>query len=107
MFAIAAVIAIGGLMHARRVAETISHKITELSHGQGFSANLVTSFLVTVASNFGVPVSTTHVSVGSIVGIGVITGKGKTKMIGSIILSWLATLPVAFILSGFIYWLLS
>ena len=107
MIAIAIVIAIGGLMHARRVAETLSHKITELSHGQGLSANLVTSFLVTVASNFGVPVSTTHVSVGSIAGIGVITGKRKTKMIGNIIFSWIATLPAAFFLSGFIYWLLS
>ena len=66
MVAIAIGMAIGGLLSARRVAETISNKITEINHGQGFSANLVTSFLVIVASNFGVPVSTTHVSVGSI-----------------------------------------
>ena len=43
-----------------------------LNPGQGFTANLVTSFLVILASRFGVPVSTTHVSVGSLFGIGLI-----------------------------------
>ena len=70
MVTIALGMAIGGLMNARRVAETISHKITQLNHGQGFSANLVTGIMVIFASQLGVPVSTTHVSVGSIFGIG-------------------------------------
>ena len=99
--------AIGGLLSARRVAETMSNKITEINHGQGFSANLVTSFLVIVASNFGVPVSTTHVSVGSIFGIGVVNKNRNTRMIRSILLSWLITLPVAMVFSASIYWLVS
>ncbi len=89
MIAIAIGMAVGGLLNARRVAETISKKITEINHGQGFSANLVTSFLVIIASKFGVPVSTTHVSVGAIFGIGMISKKRDAKVIRSIILSWL------------------
>ncbi len=107
MVAIAIGITVGGLLGARRVAETMSNKITKLSHGQGFSANIVTAFLVLVASNYGVPVSTTHVSVGSIFGIGAVTGNRNAKVIQSILLSWLITLPVAMIFSGLVYWLIS
>lgn len=107
MVAIATAMAVGGLLHARRVAETISHKITEINHGQGFSANLVTSLLVIFASKFGVPVSTTHVSVGSIFGIGMVTGRRNNSMIGGILLSWLITLPVAMIFSALSYGALS
>ena len=107
MVAIAVGMALGGLLNARRVAETISNKITELNHGQGFSANLVTGFLVIFASNLGVPVSTTHVSVGSIFGIGMVTGKRNTKVIGSILLSWLVTLPVAMAFSATAYLLIA
>lgn len=103
MVAIALGIALGGWLNARRVAETISNKITELNHGQGFSANLVTGLLVIFASKLGVPVSTTHVSVGSIFGIGVISGKRNAKVIGSILLSWLITLPLAALLSAMSY----
>lgn len=106
MVAIAIAMAMGGLLSARRVAETISHKITDISHGQGFSANLVTSFLVIFASQLGVPVSTTHVSVGSIFGIGVVSGNHNSRLIKSILLSWLITLPVAMVFSASIYWFL-
>ena len=61
---VATVIALGGIINARRVAETMNHKITEISHGQGLAANLTTAFLVIFASQFGMPVSTTHVTVG-------------------------------------------
>lgn len=107
MVTIAIVMAIGGLISTRRVAETMSKKITEINHGQGFSANLVTSFLVIFASQFGVPVSTTHVSVGSIFGIGVVNRIHDSKMMRSLLLSWLITLPVAMIFSASIYWIFS
>ncbi|MGR3219414.1 MAG: anion permease [Candidatus Anammoxibacter sp.] len=70
MLAIAIGMAAGGLLNARKVAETMSNKITKLNHGQGFSANLITSILVIFAGKMGIPVSTTHVSVGAIFGIG-------------------------------------
>ena len=102
--AVAATIAIGGLLSARRVAETMSHKITAMNHGQGFTANLTTAILVVLASLFGLPVSTTHVSVGSLFGIGLTTGKANPRAISAIVLSWLITLPCAAILGGSIYW---
>lgn len=107
MIAIAVGMATGGLLNAQRVAETMSKKITELNHGQGFSANLVTGLLVIVASTFGVPVSTTHVSVGSIFGIGMVSGNRNTKVIIGIILSWLITLPVAMTFSAITYFLIN
>ena len=107
MVAIAVGMALGGLLNARRVAETISNKITDLNHGQGFSANLVTGILVIFASNLGLPVSTTHVSVGSIFGIGMVTGNRNAKVIGNILISWVITLPIAMALSALAYLLIA
>ncbi len=89
------VMAIGGLLAARKVAVTMSDRIVQMNHGQGFTANLVTAFLVTVASRFGVPVSTTHVSCGSLFGLGAVTGTARWRMILGITLAWLVTLPAA------------
>ena len=106
MIAIAVTMAVGGLLNAKKVGITISKKITPMNHGQGFTANLITGLLVTTASIHGLPVSTTHVSVGSIFGIGTVTKKADTKMISKIVLSWVLTLPIAAILSGLIFKLL-
>jgi inorganic phosphate transporter, PiT family len=103
--AVAGVIALGGLLNARKVAETMSKKITTMNHGQGFTANLTTAILVVLASLFGLPISTTHVSVGSLFGIGLTTGKANLKTINAIVLSWLITLPCAAIVAGAFYWL--
>jgi inorganic phosphate transporter, PiT family len=92
---IALIMALGGLLNARRVAETMSHKITTISHGQGLSANLTTAMLVIFASKLGLPVSTTHVSVGALFGIGLTTKQANKSMIAAILLSWLLTLPCA------------
>jgi PiT family inorganic phosphate transporter len=102
--AIALTMAIGGLLNARKVAETMSKKITTMNHGQGFSANLTTSILVVLASLYGLPVSTTHVSVGALFGIGLTTGKANYPMASAIVSLWLITLPCAAILAGASYW---
>jgi PiT family inorganic phosphate transporter len=104
---VAFAIAIGGLLNARRVAETMSHKITGMNQGQGFSANLATGALVILASTFGLPVSTTHVSVGALFGIGVTTRQADFRVVSNILLSWVLTLPIAAVLSGASYWLLT
>jgi PiT family inorganic phosphate transporter len=98
--------AIGGLLHSRRIAETMSHKITAMNHGQGFSANLATGILVILASFFGLPVSTTHVSVGALFGIGLATGQADARVMRNIALSWIITLPCAAFLSAVGYALL-
>ena len=100
---LASAMAVGGLLNARKVADTMSKKISKLNHGQGFTANLITSLLVIGASKFGLPVSTTHVSVGSIYGIGLVSGTANSREIAKIGLSWLLTLPVAALLSAGFY----
>jgi PiT family inorganic phosphate transporter len=107
MLIAAVAIALGGLINSRRVAETLSHKITAMNHGQGFSANLATGILVILASTLGLPVSTTHVSVGALFGIGATTRQIDLRVVSGIVLSWLLTLPCAAVLSGVIYWLLA
>ena len=99
-------IAAGGLLAVRRVAQTMSHKITGMNDGQAFTANLNTAFLVIVASKWGVPVSTTHVSCGSLIGIGAASGQGRWKMIVTIVLAWVTTLPVAALLGALCWTLL-
>jgi PiT family inorganic phosphate transporter len=106
MIIVAVIMAIGGLINAKKVGVTMSKKITPMNSGQGFTANMVTGLLVTTASIHGMPVSTTHVSVGSIFGIGTVTKKANYKVIGKILLSWLLTLPMAAIVSGLLFKLL-
>ena len=105
--AVAATMAIGGLLNARKVAETMSKRITAMNHGQGFTANLTTAILVVLASLYGLPVSTTHVSVGSLFGIGLTTGQANLRVVNAIVLSWLITLPCAAALAGSIYWIMT
>ena len=104
---VALAIAIGGLLGAKRVAETMSHKITTLNPGQGCTANLSTGILVTLASVYGLPVSTTHVSVGALFGIGVTTGQANIKTVMGIVLSWIITLPCAALIAGVMYLIIS
>jgi PiT family inorganic phosphate transporter len=99
-------IAIGGVLSARRVAETMSNRITSMNHGQGFSANLVTAILVIFASKWGVPVSTTHVSCGSLFGIGLTNDKANWKVIVGILSAWVLTLPMAAAIAGLSYFVL-
>ena len=87
------VIAAGGLLNARRVAETMSQKITPLNHGQGLTANLLTGVIVIGASRLGLPVSTTHVSCGALFGIGAVTRQAEWGTITRILPAWVTTLP--------------
>lgn len=98
--AIVVAMAIGGLLNARKVAQTMGRGISRMNDGQALSANLVTAFLVIVASRMGMPVSTTQVSVGAIAGVGLINGTANGKMISGILASWLMTLPIAAVLGA-------
>jgi PiT family inorganic phosphate transporter len=103
MLALALAMAIGGLLNSRKVAVTMSDKISRMNDGQALTANLVTAFMVIGASRFGVPVSTTHVSVGAISGVGLVKGTSDTRVIASVVMSWVATLPIAAILAAIAY----
>ena len=104
---IGVVIGVGGVLSVRRIAETMSRKITPMNHGQGFTANLITGLIVVGASRWGLPVSTTHVSCGSLFGIGTVTGRGNWKTIGTILGAWVATLPLGAAMGAVSFWLLS
>lgn len=97
---VAAAMAAGGLLNSRRVADTVSHKLTDMSPGQGLSSNLATALLVTTASVHGLPVSTTHVSVGALLGMGTVTGQAKWKTVRPILASWVITLPCGAFFAG-------
>lgn len=101
---VGAAIAIGGIVSARKVAETMSQKITAMNHGQGFTANFITSLIVIGASKLGLPVSTTHVSCGALFGIGSVTRQAHWGMIGKILGAWLVTLPMGATLGALCYW---
>jgi PiT family inorganic phosphate transporter len=100
---VAAVIALGGLLDIRRVAETLGKKITGMNPGQGLAASLVTAGLVTTASLHSLPVSTTHVSVGSLFGMGAATGQVRWRKVGEILLAWVSTVPCGALLAALAY----
>jgi len=106
LVAVAVAMAVGGLLNARKVADTMANKITGMNPGQGFSANLATALLVNTASYHGLPVSTTHVSVGSLLGIGITTRQAKWKSVVGVLLSWVITLPCAAAFAAAAYTLL-
>jgi PiT family inorganic phosphate transporter len=103
---VAAAMAAGGWLRARRVAETLAHRITSLSHGQGLLANGIASSLVIGASLLGSPVSTTHVSTGALFGIGFWSERTDWWMVSGILAAWLATLPLAAALAATTAWAL-
>jgi len=89
--------ALGGYLTGRKVLDTLASKLTPLPLVESITASLTTAVLVSAASWASLPVSTTHVATGSIVGAGLKNDPATvrwSKVVG-IVLSWLVTLPVA------------
>ncbi|MEW6270164.1 MAG: inorganic phosphate transporter [Thermodesulfobacteriota bacterium] len=105
--AITAAMAAGGIVGGRRVTETLARRITEVAPAPGLAANLTTSVLVIGASQLGLPVSTTHVSTGAIVGVGHGAGRLDWGTIGGIAAAWLVTLPLGALLAVAALWVLA
>jgi len=80
-----------------RVIETIGKKITAITPSRGFSAEFATAATVLVCSKMGLPISTSHTLVGSVIGVGMARGIAalNLRVILSIINSWLITIPAA------------
>ena len=89
-----------------RVMETIGKKITELTPSRGFAAQLAAATTIVLASRLGIPVSTTHTLVGAVLGVGLARGIGAIdlRVLGNIVVSWLATLPIAAGLAIFFFY---
>lgn len=94
----------GSWFAGKNITEVLGFNLTKMNHEQGFSANLISAFLVIGASRFGMPVSTTHVSSSAIMGVGVANKKGlNMKTVKSMLFAWLVTAPVAALFAALIY----
>lgn len=103
-----AAIVIGLATLGYRVIQTIGTGITELTPSRGFCATLAAAATVVLASRTGLPVSTTHIAVGAVIGVGLARGIGAIdlRVIGGIAVSWVITLPAGGLLAALIYLLL-
>jgi len=95
--------ALGGLFSGRRVAETMSYRLTSMNGSQGLTSNLATALLVTTASLHGLPVSTTHVSVGTLLGMGTVTRRAKWRNVSNVLAAWVVILPASALFAALIY----
>ena len=110
MLAIGGVAVGGGLLaFGTRVMETIGGKITEMTPVRGFCAQFGAATTILVCSRLGLPVSTTHVLVGAVVGVGFMRGMGflDMRLLRNIGSSWVITLPFTMVLAIVLYKLLT
>lgn len=98
-------IAIGVAIWGSRVMKTVGTEITELNNSRGFAIDFSTATTVLLASNMGMPISTTHTVVGSVIGNGLARGTGSINLgvIKDIFVSWFLTVPAAAIVSYIIF----
>ena len=91
-----------------KVMRTIGTKITALTPSRGFCATLAAAGTVVLASRTGLPVSTTHIAVGAVIGVGLARGLGAIdlRVIGNIVISWVVTLPAGAALSALFFFTL-
>ncbi|MCI5137329.1 MAG: anion permease [Candidatus Electrothrix sp. AR1] len=91
-----------------RVMLTVGTKITELTPSRGFCAELAAASTVVLASRTGLPVSTTHILVGSVLGVGLARGIGALdlRVVLNIIISWLVTLPAGALMAMVFFFIL-
>ncbi|WP_405284640.1 inorganic phosphate transporter [Gaopeijia maritima] len=88
-----------------RVMKTIGTKITELTPSRGFCAELAAASTVVLASRLGLPVSTTHIIVGAVLGVGMARGVAAIdlRVVVGIVTSWIVTLPIGATLAAFFF----
>ena len=88
-----------------RVIRTIGTKITELTPSRGFCAELAAASTVVIASRLGLPVSTTHIIVGAVLGVGFARGIAAIdlRVVVGIVTSWIVTLPIGAGLAAFFF----
>jgi PiT family inorganic phosphate transporter len=101
-------IVLGLATYGWRVIKTVGKSITELTPSRGFAAELAAATTVVIASGTGLPVSTTHVLVGAVLGVGIARGIGalNLQVVRNIMLSWIVTLPAGGILAIIFFFLL-
>ncbi|MDR2161693.1 MAG: inorganic phosphate transporter [Desulfovibrio sp.] len=90
-------IAAGTLLMGRKVMDTVGERITQMNNSRGFVVALSSAATVLIASNMGLPISTTHATVGSVVGVGLARGFYAVdfRVLARIFLFWILTLPIS------------
>jgi PiT family inorganic phosphate transporter len=98
----------GMALFGRRVLHTVGSKITSLTPCRAFCASLATAGTVVSASTMGMPVSTTHILIGAVLGIGLAESQQQIQwgLVRSIFIAWLLTIPLVGVLSALIFLLL-
>jgi PiT family inorganic phosphate transporter len=101
-------IVLGLIMYGHKVIATVGTGITQLTPSRGFAATLAAATTVVVASGTGIPISTTHTLVGAVLGVGLARGIGALNMrvVRTIFMSWIVTLPAGAILSIIFFFIL-
>ncbi|KUK03214.1 MAG: Phosphate transporter [Thermotoga sp. 50_1627] len=101
-------ISTGALLLGARVMKTVGEEITQLNNSRGFCIDFSTASTVLFASVLGLPISTTHVVVGSVVGVGTARGMELVNVgvLKNILISWFATVPVSALVSAGFYLLM-
>jgi inorganic phosphate transporter, PiT family len=102
-------ISLGTLSGGWRIVHTMGSKITKLKPMGGFAAETSGAVTIFLASHFGIPVSTTHVIAGAIVGVGSVRGKRAVRwgVAGRIVYAWVLTIPAAAAIAAIVYFLIS
>lgn len=86
----------------RRVIETLGKDLTPITPSSGFSIELASAITVVVASNVGLPVSTTHCKVGSVVAVGWLRSRKSVdwRLFRNIFIAWFVTVPISGLISA-------
>ena len=90
-------IVIGLATYGYKVMATIGTRITEVTPSRGFAAEFGAAITILVGSKLGMPLSTTHTLVGSVIGVGFARGMSALNLsiIRNIVVSWIVTIPAA------------
>uniref|UniRef100_A0A3Q4GR14 Phosphate transporter n=1 Tax=Neolamprologus brichardi TaxID=32507 RepID=A0A3Q4GR14_NEOBR len=95
-------ICIGLWVWGRRVIQTMGKDLTPITPSSGFSIELASAITVVVASNIGLPVSTTHCKVGSVVAVGWLRSRKSVdwRLFRNIFIAWFVTVPISGLISA-------
>ncbi|XP_006903203.1 PREDICTED: sodium-dependent phosphate transporter 1-like [Elephantulus edwardii] len=95
-------ICIGLWVWGRRVIQTMGKDLTPITPSSGFSIELASALTVVIASNIGLPISTTHCKVGSVVSVGWLRSKKAVdwRLFRNIFVAWFVTVPISGVISA-------
>lgn len=91
----------------KEVIQTVGHNLTKMHPASGFAAELSAAGVVMLASVMGLPVSSTHILIGAVLGVGLVNKNANWQLMKPIALAWVITLPAAAILSAITFIVLS